>query len=1031
MRLERISLSGSHPLSVTIPRESPDHAGSIVVVTGPNGSGKSLLTAALYAAFASAAERAALAEDLLALGVEGVDVEFRHGNWMAVRRWEIRSEKIAVNWQCPLDAPQDPAADPPRFDPSEMCPRLHIIRSGQTEFMPDPAVRAALIRIARLPLERELAGWTEREAAMLGTERLPGRLPLAKSELQQAQAELDRLEQVWIEIEMLRKRQSELHAELTDAAAQHQILVAEADEVVRLCATAERCSRLEAWVAEIGSQLLEVHTLREQYTRRQTRLEELEDRFRDAPENLPGMLERRRELLNDEHALIEQIEHLAAERKRLADERRTASAQLQMLQTPAVADDERRLAELRRQAETVGAHLTHRLRSRIELVRVAEGARQQMDRDFPAFRAMDDAERLALEACLREAETETTCDPEPSEHDRRLIQNDAELSEIEYVLQKEFTGFDTLPATAPQQLRELHDLRNLRQVLNEDLENLRRRVILLRRKAHPVRSMIWCAVAGVAVFGICALWLAWDIAVLGGLAGSGLVMLLFRHIYRDVMADLESGSAAEVLTQQRLHETEEGIARLAILLEPLAAAANLNSARLRFAEYRRLLERRTQLLAAREKIAAAPAPLPPRISPPERFAAVNIPDLRQQYAAFRECEDRLAELAEQGSRYAEGGIAAREIRELEQQTARIKEQIAAAESAIAEKTETAAARRRELTARIDELEQTLTDDSHVTLLNKRLDVIRAELEAVERQAGLSDHEDAERLAAEWTERDDVRSALREIRARLSTHQTSDELRAREALLNEELAEVRQKIDMLDPLYLLDGSAADYVAKYQQQLLAAQTAIRENEETQRRIETEMNQLHPAELEKTLTDQPALPDLRATVETCRARVGEMERELATTRELTASIRSELADADAAVAQEFAAALQRRIRQLTFDRYCAIEPAGNDWTIRRADGAALKLRVLSDGSRDLIALAVRLAALDAISRYDGSPLVWDEALLRLDAQHQDRLRQVLERCAADRQVILLTRQPALEAWGCRISLSAEHRHSADIPS
>lgn len=72
------------------------------------------------------------------------------------------------------------------------------------------------------------------------------------------------------------------------------------------------------------------------------------------------------------------------------------------------------------------------------------------------------------------------------------------------------------------------------------------------------------------------------------------------------------------------------------------------------------------------------------------------------------------------------------------------------------------------------------------------------------------------------------------------------------------------------------------------------------------------------------------------------------------------------------------------------------------------------LSQGARDQLYLALRLAVADLLARDVQLPFVFDDPFLTCDAVRLERIRAALGRLAAERQIILLSHRPELAAWG-----------------
>ena len=72
------------------------------------------------------------------------------------------------------------------------------------------------------------------------------------------------------------------------------------------------------------------------------------------------------------------------------------------------------------------------------------------------------------------------------------------------------------------------------------------------------------------------------------------------------------------------------------------------------------------------------------------------------------------------------------------------------------------------------------------------------------------------------------------------------------------------------------------------------------------------------------------------------------------------------------------------------------------------------LSQGARDQLGLAARLAVLERVGADVLLPLLVDDAFLAWDGQRRQRLLSTLEAACSGRQVILVSHDPAFAAWG-----------------
>ncbi len=113
-----------------------------------------------------------------------------------------------------------------------------------------------------------------------------------------------------------------------------------------------------------------------------------------------------------------------------------------------------------------------------------------------------------------------------------------------------------------------------------------------------------------------------------------------------------------------------------------------------------------------------------------------------------------------------------------------------------------------------------------------------------------------------------------------------------------------------------------------------------------------------------------------------------------------------------EERATALLRTL-SLTPDRSIQI---GDHFEIGLTAGGGLPcaIRQLSQGARDQLALALRLAVADLLSGDTMLPMFFDDPFLSFDPERLAAIRETLDRIASERQVVLLSHRPELAAWG-----------------
>ena len=89
--------------------------------------------------------------------------------------------------------------------------------------------------------------------------------------------------------------------------------------------------------------------------------------------------------------------------------------------------------------------------------------------------------------------------------------------------------------------------------------------------------------------------------------------------------------------------------------------------------------------------------------------------------------------------------------------------------------------------------------------------------------------------------------------------------------------------------------------------------------------------------------------------------------------------------------------------------VEPGGD---------AALPAQ-LSQGARDQLSVALRLAVADLLAADVRLPLVFDDPFLNWDDARTERLATALRALARDRQVVVLSHRSALADWGAAVAV------------
>jgi chromosome segregation protein len=89
------------------------------------------------------------------------------------------------------------------------------------------------------------------------------------------------------------------------------------------------------------------------------------------------------------------------------------------------------------------------------------------------------------------------------------------------------------------------------------------------------------------------------------------------------------------------------------------------------------------------------------------------------------------------------------------------------------------------------------------------------------------------------------------------------------------------------------------------------------------------------------------------------------------------------------------------------------GFSLTLVEPRGDALTLVQLSQGARDQLSLAVRLAVADLLTEAVPLPLFFDDPFVHYDAERLQNLRRTLDALGRERQWILLTHREDLGSW------------------
>jgi len=1031
VQLHRISVGLDPTVILTFPSHPHRLLNHPIIVIGSNGSGKSLAVAGLLAVFAQEEERARWMEILREGGLDRIELSWRAGREIVhlvrdlkgdhsdVQRELLPDPLTGNNGRSGAKTSEQIESPPRRADFPAAGPlfsRIHVVLAGALAVPAGESLREAILQTVCRVSESELTGWLAREQLLAGSADVTGSLAAAVVEEENAARELERVKSLWEQLESERNRRQELEDQLQQIDRKRRVHAAELAEFDQLCALAERARCLETWLREIETEEKNVSALREQHRTLQNRLDVLEEKFRRAPDRFPELLDEYaacRARQNDRENQLAETGHRHEEQKiRLSE----LTASLEALTPPPDVTGE--LESIRDEAARLNGELTDLLRRRIELVRRREGAHQRRQQEFAPFVELGEESRQVLDRLMQLDPSDLS--ESPPSPDARLRERQTRAADIRALLKEKFAGFETLPASAADRVKTLHQVRSASLTHAADLASVTARREELSGKIRPWLASVGAAAAGALGFAAGTVFSAWDVGIVAALAVSGLALLGLRARQRRAEADLDAAAQAEAMLRKRIAAAAEQTARLEQELDPLARLKTLDGALARLSEYQRYCAELDGLAFDEERAAAARAALPSaeltelRRHVPAGLADTPLPIVRRLYESFRELESAIRELDSEWERYHDGGSRALEIRELEDRVAQRNRRQAELTDVFRRDRDGYERRRAELVAEIAHLQGALANDDQDRVIHE-LEELRARAAELDAQtSGLLESSDPELVQSEWRERDSLRITLRDVRNQLSAHPTHDELRARESLLREEFSDARQKLGARDPLYLHQGSPADYAAKYHAQRRAVQQTIDECDEQETSVRRDLDAMDVQARLTALSREPALDDLRRAVSERETRVEEIERDLNTTRHLIASIRAERDETVRRLGDDLPAILDRTVAELSDGKFRGVRSQNSEWHAEASDGQVRRLALHSDGTQDVLYLAIRIGILRALSGLDTHPVVWDEPLWRLDEAHLSRVRVALTALCADRQVILLTRQSALEEWG-----------------
>lgn len=1034
-------LLGGSEFEVGFPLASP------AVVVGPNGSGKSLCASALQLVLGASQEEDGLRADLLAAGVEQIEVEFTVCGQLGRLLMFLQTREKNIRWGSGDDIQNGSLGAieramqllSKRWVEGTQAPdtlalnRACFVRGSDLALPVTRELLSGLRALALSPIEREMQDWTARMHALAGEREDGGRLAQERDTLANTLEHVRGIEELQLKLEQAQQFNAELQVRMVQLMSQLSIITAEHEEWSKLSAMADRTRRVAAWLDEIHREHEDVAWLRDQHAQVQERLDVLEQTFRGAPENLESLLQSFRETA--ERIVGIERKHAAAEAEIRRLDEAIAGAQRELDECVPPSAEELQ-AELKRFDDQIGAAEVRRdslLRGRIELIRQREGLQHQLRQDYPLYYELDPAARQTLREYFvwRSRAGERAAARARAEQEA-VAKREQEINRLRGELRNSFSGYEQLPGNASELVRELFDRRRVLGTLKTDSEELQRRKETLDKRSDGRQKGVWIVAAAALGAVVGAVSGGWDFALFAALVASGLALLVLRMLYGGPERELDAVVQGAELIAGRTAETEEAILRLEAAVGMLASFAAHEEAVAELERYYRLREQFDDLISTNTALLAAmPDPEQDaleqfRLQLPAKLIELPMASAQAQYGAFEELEQALVKNNAAWREYDEGGVKARELAESEARASSLRQQSRDAMQAAEQHTQDCEARRRELSERLTVLEAVRAVERPAEVRAAELLEARERLaQIVEESAGFIGQMEPEAAAEQLAARDALRTEIRKIRDALSAKQSLDELRARETLLAEELESMKEKLTEMDPLYLLDGTISDYAAKYARQLAAAGDSMSQSESA---IDTLRRDLETVEVEhwsKQLSQCEPLEDVKSAARQLEEQVRRTEHEVQVAKEALGHLREEYSVVERTYDEEFLNAVSQRLLALSDGRCRRVQYAADRISIELADGSVRSATSLSGGLSDVVWVAVRLALLEHVQDPLLLPVFWDEPFTRLDDQHLSRVQDALARLGQSRQVVVLTRDSRLSSWGELVQLmQTEHR-------
>ncbi len=987
--------------------------GGVHVVAGGNGSGKSLLCAAVRAA-ATPTHTRELQESLREAGLTEIALLGQMGE--ARVEWSLDLMTGLTTWRPAANGNGLPSTpfETLHEDAAAVGPTPHLVVNGDW-LIPGTAQLAWAERMVCQPLLRERDAWQlRREQLEAGVEGRPGRVAMHEA-LDELDARLDMVRESKMELEQMEARALELRNQIGEAEMARQIAAAEETELVAKVELAERVVHLENWAAELGQSWTAAEGVRERFAELQERLEELQQQTRGLPDQAIALAQEYAQLEQQRAIAEAQARDLHDRVLRLTEEKNALAGRLSEIETTIEASEAAPAEqEARTGIERCERELTDLSRRRIDLVRRREGIELQRQERFRELLQLSPDEWNALESYLNSAAQAAQSDS--GEHEARR----QERARIAERLGHDFVGFDHLGRNTRERLDRLFAIRETVAAREAELAQLRSRIVALqtRPRGNGLKSVLAVVGAGAAGFPVGAL-LGKDIgffaAVIGGGLGYGLAALMLPSQDADTSSVLKSRLESLMPMQQEdLHKRE--VLRLEV--GPLGECLTLEAAVDRWQEFQLLAG---MLRSLDEELSKAPVEHEP-VQVPAILRRLERDEMRRRVDEFRELSRQLTEADREWEHFTNEHGSADRVAALEAQLGELRAALGQAElqrqQAARQANATAATVRGDIGRLEQELRSVSDGSAELATLNDLTDRM-SRLDAQVQQA--FSMRGAQSVVDALTERAELQRDLRETKSRLSSEHPPQELAIRTRVIEEELRQLTERLQEIDPLFATLESRAEGLEKYREQMQVLFQMATNHEQRAAELKHELAALGTEDRRAALADLPDEDTLTRERSEVQGRLDELDCSIHAARNMADALTVELAELHGSARERVMGAIQTTLTDAIGERFAGIEWTDGEWRVVQEDGQRRGLNTLSRGIAELVILCINAGLLVASTEAEGCPVLWDDVLAQLDDHYLSVARGVIEKLARSRQVVLLTRDARMRAWGRPVEVLA----------